>query len=821
MKRYRSALMAGLLALAVAVCDDEGTVVQPPPVVNVSPPDVTVTVPPAPPAPPVVAPLTAMITPPSSEVTIGGMVDFAVGTSGGSGDASWTCTSSDTAVATVEMTDTGCRATAVAGGGVSITAAVTKGSETTNVAATLTVSTTADAFIIVTNVSGEMMTNESGLKGTVDVEVSVERGNQTFERLALNVDGMEVDAQDFGTAAADDAEQSTHDFTLSFDSDGYEEHGDHTDVDYMNGEHSIQATLKIAGRDELIMSNILPVEFANDDGYVVMADLGDNTALDDGGRMWYGGPDNDHIVISALAVRYSGTEMGAVAIGLDGCEVHEDDGDDNGDDHGHGDDDGHGGGGASVEFECKGQGADREITVSEGGEDAEILNADDLPTVNIDMAGPDAPHFNADPNGREGGWINQAVLVATAAGDFHATRNKDGWLKYNDDNADDGVGGYAPQVRFSSTTPSIVDGARGAAPNAPPTGPTKANAVCAIATAVDLLGNESKLPSAGSPCAMAASYVGEDDEGNATYAAGIRAGLDVAPPTIEFSPASPKENASSLREFQVQVADAGTSSTGRSGLHSMMPVLSKVDVRDADNDMLCGDDDDVNDGGAKGGGEESVSGECKLAGGIGFNDPLATTDGLSSDSETGYYTFTAVAQDKAGNKSEPIVRTAVNDGSAPDLGLIVGGYDKGAWSLTATLTDNLSLKAYWAEAFQVITGVGDQTNGILILPREGGVMVDEYNSPDLTQSHLTTFTMQVFRALQPDNTGATADATLAATATLDSIQVVGTDHGGENAQRAPCRLVVLQTWPGSVSGPLVLSRQVTDLQLLQPRNDAS
>ena len=48
-----------------------------------------------------------MITPPSAEVAIGGMVDFAVGTSGGSGDASWTCTSSDTAVATVETTDTG------------------------------------------------------------------------------------------------------------------------------------------------------------------------------------------------------------------------------------------------------------------------------------------------------------------------------------------------------------------------------------------------------------------------------------------------------------------------------------------------------------------------------------------------------------------------------------------------------------------------------------------------------------------------------------------------------------------------------------------
>ena len=177
MKRYRSALMAGLLALDVAVCDDEGTVVQPPTVVNMAAPNVEVNVPPTPPAPPAVAPLTAMITPPSAEVGIGGMVDFAVGTSGGSGDASWTCTSSDTAqLATVEATDTGCRATAVAGGGVSITAAVSKGSVSTNVAAQLTVGTTADDFMIVTNVRGDDDTDASGLKGNVEVEVSVERG---------------------------------------------------------------------------------------------------------------------------------------------------------------------------------------------------------------------------------------------------------------------------------------------------------------------------------------------------------------------------------------------------------------------------------------------------------------------------------------------------------------------------------------------------------------------------------------------------------------------------------------------------------------------
>ena len=63
----------------------------------------------------------------------------------------------------------------------------------------------------------------------------------------------------------------THDFTLSFDSDAYEEHGDHTDVDYMNGEHSIQATAQDRGQGRAaLMSNVMLVEFDNVDGYVVI-----------------------------------------------------------------------------------------------------------------------------------------------------------------------------------------------------------------------------------------------------------------------------------------------------------------------------------------------------------------------------------------------------------------------------------------------------------------------------------------------------------------------------------------------------------------------
>ena len=49
--------------------------------------------------------------------------------------------------------------------------------------------------------------------------------------------------------------------------------------------------------------------------------------------------------------------------------------------------------------------------------------------------------------------------------------------------------------------------------------------------------------------------------------------------------------------------------------------------------------------------------------------PLATTSGLNSAAAVGYYTVTAHTVDKAGNASEKITRTAVNDGTPPVVGV--------------------------------------------------------------------------------------------------------------------------------------------------------
>ena len=818
MKRYRSALMAGLLALAVAVCDDDGTVVQPPPTVNVSPPQVTVTVPPA---PPVVAPLQAMITPPSAEVGVDGMVDFAIGTSGGSGTASWTCTSSDAAVATVETTDTGCRATAVAGGGVTVTAAVTKGSESTNVAAQLTVSTTTDAFILVTNISGEGGSGATGLKGNVEVEVSVERGSQTFEKLSLNVDGMEVDFQDFGTAAADDAEQTAHEFTLSFNSAAYEEHGDHIDVAYMNGDHSIQALLKIAGRDDALMSNVLDVVFANDDGYMVDAHLGDYSMLDDAGRRWYGGPANGHIVISALPVSYSGAETGVVTIDLAGCTA----GEYEGDDHGNGDDHGHGGGGAAFEFDCTGEMPGRAITVSEGGTAvamAKILNYADLPVANIDMKGPaTAPYFHPNPNNRELGWVNATVDF----GGEQKSDNEDGWLTYNAADPAPGVGGYMPVLRYAEGTD--IEDAIAAAPlsrmNFP--GESDINAYCVVVSAIDALGNESELPDEDTgTCAIAGTAAVITANGTVTTAAtansyeallqdlvvaqrtvplnqtnvdnakaaladaGLRAGLDITAPGIEIDVAMRINDIASLTTGLLFDIYDDLHDDHNSGLHSMAPLLTRIQRRTTDDTECLAIDDAASalatPPGTPGEVQDNVDVSCTA-------DPSALGRGtavtFTSGASHAYYTLTGSAVDRAGNFATPVSHTFVFDANAVATNATAtapaapGSLEPGeSFQIASFLNDDLSIREYYVTAdFPAVGSITPIRLGVV-----APTPVDAFNAAMLTHRNFSvTADVDTYAGLQEVSGSPAApvagvgELSTVTVAVRDQADMDGTDDG--------------------------------------------
>ena len=292
------------------------------------------------------------MSPASQTIGVGGTVVFAVSVSGGAAGAaaSWTCASSDPSKATASNAPAGCQATAVAAGGVTITAAVTKGGATVNTGAGLTIleDMAEPAFLVLASIKDSDEDDEV-LSGTVTVTLSVERGDQMLEQLSVLVDGVVAAILPFGGASAvaaaegeleapegeREAQQAVHSFVLSFNSAGYDAvTGEPT---YMNGERTISAELMVASSDEPLGSGLHAREFDNDDGYVVTADLGDNSAIGDDGRQWYGGPDNGTIDITALFVSYSGGSVTSISANFCGEDATDSDGAD----------------GYTFEFECE------------------------------------------------------------------------------------------------------------------------------------------------------------------------------------------------------------------------------------------------------------------------------------------------------------------------------------------------------------------------------------------------------------------------------------------------------------------------------------
>ena len=315
MKLYRSALLAGLLAVGVAACDDDVEVVAPAPVV--------------PPSPPV----TAMMAPASATVAVGNSVVFAVNASGGvAGEsATWTCSSSSTGIATVSSTSAGCQATGVVAGSVTVTAAVSKSGETINVGAELTVVSDAlpPASAIVTVYS---ILNADGnpavppISGRVNVVLNLDRGNSTLYGLDLLVDGESVAHQSFTSsgmggiaapvdddAAAKQAAVAFFQTILSLDTDAYDVVDGVGIPNFSNGDHVISARLTLAGADmmagetagETVPSNEITVAFRNNDRYNMTLTADGNQVMDDDGLIWAAGS----ITATAIPVIYSGGDV--------------------------------------------------------------------------------------------------------------------------------------------------------------------------------------------------------------------------------------------------------------------------------------------------------------------------------------------------------------------------------------------------------------------------------------------------------------------------------------------------------------------------------
>ena len=120
--------------------------------------------------------------------------------------ASWICDSSDLSKATVSDTPVGCAATAVAAGGVTITAAVTKGGETVNTAAGLTITEdmAEPAFVFIASIKDsdtDTDQDDEVLSGRVSVTLSVELGDQMLTQLSVLVDGLVAGIRSSGGAS--------------------------------------------------------------------------------------------------------------------------------------------------------------------------------------------------------------------------------------------------------------------------------------------------------------------------------------------------------------------------------------------------------------------------------------------------------------------------------------------------------------------------------------------------------------------------------------------------------------------------------------------
>ena len=501
------------------------------------------------------------------------------------------------------------------------------------------------------------------LTATVDIER--ERGDARFDKITLYVDGSEAASQSFGLASAPaegpELAAQQIEFRLSFDSDEYDE--TEGAVTYSNGAHKIVVGVTVAGSTDEAFSNQFEVEFDNEDGvHVGVSGQTQLPVIGQDGAYWYGGP-GAGFDLTVVPVIYSGRTVPSVTLregfcGSDAASATE----------------------APYVFspDCDGfEGSVAEAVaegfINIGAIGVKTLNADDeVFSIQLDYAGPVAPVFMPNPNDREGGWINDAVGLAAEHVTSGSKKNLDGWLISGATGG--GVGGNTVQVQVGEDIKEALAATASSTPTLPAAS-KKGDAYCFVASAVDDLGNRSKLPDEDDGCAdpdesqLAMDEVmddpdTEDDEAMAEVVAvlfsSITAGVDTEAPTLEFTGASagagddddPDRAATLQSEFELQVKD----NEGGSDMHGADPVLATLAIRNADGEE-CRELGDL--------GEEDKKCTATSAGLVKAL-PLVRTDGVSGLTDTGYYTFTALAQDKAGNQSAEISEVALYDNEAPD-----------------------------------------------------------------------------------------------------------------------------------------------------------
>jgi hypothetical protein len=310
MRLHRSALFAGLLAFGVAACGDDVQVVDPP---DAPPP-----------------PLNVSVSPQNQQIMVGQTADFAVNISGGVEGAaiSWTCSAANPNVASgATETATGCRVTGANAGSTTVNVTVTKGSQTAQAGGQVTVSAipSEPATVSISSLNqGGNPAIITAIRGQLNVTMNVVRNDETPTKLTLWLGGTEVASQTWAPQAADEADlvelpdgQIVQQITLSFLTDRYNGMfpGDPVTGEawHLNGLHMIQATLEVAERPgDPIASNSFDLNLANFNRLHV-SDVGTedhhtklptNSAFDNAGNIWYGGPNSGNVEFRAVPVIY-------------------------------------------------------------------------------------------------------------------------------------------------------------------------------------------------------------------------------------------------------------------------------------------------------------------------------------------------------------------------------------------------------------------------------------------------------------------------------------------------------------------------------------
>ncbi len=765
-KNFRSVLLAGMVAVGVAACGDDVTVVEPP----------------APPPPPTPTVKSISVTPDGASVGVGQTIVMSAAVVADEGVATTvTWSSSDPTKATVNA------ATGVVTG-VAVGAVGIKATSTVNPAVSGNATITVVAAPAVATISIAAVNNAAGapvllaaVAGQINAVLNLDRGGETVTGIDLLLCGKVVGSQNFAAPSADDADvqAAVEQITIPVNTAAFDPI---TGVPTcFNGPTTLQARVRTATNAQGTASPSLNLTLAN------VNTVAPTVALTGGfapvnsaaGLQWSRGG----LTVSVLPVIYTpGLTLGAGSVGSAtfgtfGCDAS-----------------GIGPRTASLTAPAAGSFAwtatfsntataaatnvtnyelsaagcpgttltGEGITVSMNSGGNQVLAGVTVGLgLRLDNRGPSAPTFVANPVLRQNGWINATVgLVGqngTSAFPGVPSATDNDWTA-NGATADAGVGGYVRNLRVG-TGGGTVANANGTAASAAPAlpAPSATNITyCGVITAADLLGNESTLPANATAC-LAPPFAAFQN----TLSQHLQFGVDVAAPTIAFSgglAANARINAAAAgAEFQVTVADTGA--VGNSGMLSGAAVIGNILRRSAAGTTCF-----------LGSGASCAQVSVNAAPPF----PLVPTTTVAAGAlASAYFTYTARSQDAAGNQSADVTRVVVVDNVAPTVSNpAVPVTITGAFSASAFINDDLSIRDYfWTAGFG-----GGLTAPATITLAAAPTVVDAFNAATLTNVNFAINTpINTFLGLQATAAGV-PQAYAANSAPLNQVNLFARDQ---------------------------------------------